>query len=43
MQKVETKEYLRLGGEKDKRRDLVPKRRARKVVDDYVVKKALAA
>ena len=43
MHKVETKEYPRPGGEKVRRRDLVPKRKARKVVADYEVKKALAA
>ncbi|KAH0683294.1 hypothetical protein KY289_021046 [Solanum tuberosum] len=40
--KAETKEYQRPGGEKDRRRDLVPEKKARKVTVDYVVKKAFA-
>ncbi|KAH0633286.1 hypothetical protein KY284_036072 [Solanum tuberosum] len=42
MLKVENKEYQRPGGEKDRRRDLVPQKNARKAATDYVVKKALA-
>ena len=42
MLKAEKKEYQRPIGEKDKRRDLVPGKSARKVAADYVVKKALA-
>ena len=42
MLKDETKEYQRPGGEKDRRRDLVPEKKARKVTVDYVVKKAFA-
>ncbi|KAH0691226.1 hypothetical protein KY289_018584 [Solanum tuberosum] len=42
MFKVETKEYQRPGGEKEKRRDLVPEKNARKALADYVMKKALA-
>ncbi|KAH0682508.1 hypothetical protein KY290_023330 [Solanum tuberosum] len=42
MLKAETKEYKRPVGEKDKRRDLVPEKNARKFVANYVVKKALA-
>jgi len=41
--KAENKGYQRPGGEKDKRRDLVREKNARKVAADYVVKKALAA
>jgi len=43
MLKAENKEYQRPGSEKDKRRDLVPEKNARKAAADYVVKKALAA
>ncbi|XP_049358857.1 uncharacterized protein LOC125823532 [Solanum verrucosum] len=41
--KAKSKEYQRPGGEKDKRRDLVPEKNARKATADYFVKKALAA
>ncbi|XP_010321705.1 uncharacterized protein [Solanum lycopersicum] len=42
MHKVENKEFPRPGGEKDRRRDLLPKRKVRKAADDYVEKKAFA-
>ena len=41
--KVESKEYQKPRGDKEKRRDLVLNKNDQRVVADYVVKKALAA
>ena len=42
MHEVETNEFPRLGGEKNRLRDLVLEWKVTKVVDDYVEKKAFA-
>lgn len=43
MHKIESKEYIKIAVDKDKRRDRVPDKSKRRVADDYVVKQALAA